>query len=74
MSNKTTLIEQGIEKQLIKFDAEKKYITYIHQNKKRNYTNPEEQVQAESFLKLALTYCYPLYLCFHFFVILLKQK
>ena len=59
MSNKTTLIEQGIEKQLIKFDAEKKYITYIHQNKKRNYTNPEEQVQAESFLKLALTYCYP---------------
>jgi hypothetical protein len=27
-------------------------------NKKRNYSNPEEQVQAETFLKLILTYGY----------------
>jgi len=53
-----TLIQQGIDKGLIKFDDEKKYITYIHQNKKRNYSNPEEKVQAETFLKLVLTYGY----------------
>lgn len=53
------IIQKGIEKGLISFDAEKKYITYVHQNKKRNYTNPEEQVQAETFLKLVLSYNYP---------------
>lgn len=53
------LIKAGIEKKLIKFDDEKKYITYVHQNKKRNYSNSEEQVQAETFLKLILTYNYP---------------
>lgn len=53
------LIEQGIAKKLISFDEERKYITYIRQKKKRNYTNPEEQVQAETFLKLILVYGYP---------------
>jgi type I restriction-modification system DNA methylase subunit len=53
-----SLILQGVAKGLIKFDDEQKYITYVHQNKKRNYTNPEEQVQAETFLKLILTYSY----------------
>ncbi|MEY4768705.1 MAG: hypothetical protein RL637_1344 [Pseudomonadota bacterium] len=53
------LIQQGIEKNLIQFDEEKKLITYLYQNKKRNYTNPEEQVQAETFLKLVLEYGYP---------------
>jgi hypothetical protein len=52
------LIQEGIDKGLIKFDDEQKYITYIHQNKRRNYTNPEEKVQAESFLKLVLVYGY----------------
>jgi len=33
-------------------------ITYIHQNKKRNYDNPEEKVQAETFLKLIFNYGY----------------
>ncbi len=55
----TELIKNGIEKGFIALDAEEKYITYIHQNKKRNYTNPEEKVQAEAFLKLVLTYGYP---------------
>ena len=53
------LIESGIKKGLISFDEERKYITYVHQKKKRNYTNPEEQVQAETFLKLILVYGYP---------------
>ncbi len=53
-----SLIQQGIDQGLIKFDEEKKYITYIHQNKRRNYSNPEEQVQAETFLKLIIDYKY----------------
>lgn len=53
------LIEQGINKRLIKFDEDRKYVTYIHQKKKRNYSNPEEKVQVESFLKLVLSYGYP---------------
>ncbi len=52
------LIQQGIDKGLISFDAEQKYITYIHQGKRRNYGNPEEKVQAVAFLKLVLTYGY----------------
>lgn len=54
-----SLIETGIEKGLIKFDEDKNFITYIHQNKKRNYNNPEEKVQAETFLTLVLNYGYP---------------
>lgn len=53
------LIQQGIEKGLIRFDDDKKNIFYIHQDKRRNYTNPEEQVQAETFLKLVIHYGYP---------------
>jgi len=53
------LIDIGVEKGLISFDSEQKYITYIEQNKKRNYTNPEEKVQAEAYLKLILNYGYP---------------
>ena len=54
-----SLIETGLEKGLIKFDEEKNFITYIHQNKKRSYNNPEEKVQAETFLSLVLNYGYP---------------
>ena len=53
------LIEQGILRKLIKFDAEKKRITYLHQSKTRNYINLEEEVQADTFLKLVLVYGYP---------------
>jgi len=53
------LIDTGIEKGLIRFDENRNYITYVHQNKKRNYNNPEEKVQAETFLTLALIYGYP---------------
>src|SRR4030042_6265250 len=53
------LINTGIEKGLIKCDDDRNFITYVHQNKKRNYNNPEEKVQAETFLTLALIYNYP---------------
>ncbi|WP_199325078.1 hypothetical protein [Phormidium sp. FACHB-1136] len=53
-----SLISQGIAKGLIKLDDEQKYITYVHQGKKRNYANPEEKVQAETFLELIQTYGY----------------
>lgn len=53
------LIEEGIKKGLITFDSdERKTITYIHQKKSRNFCNPEEQVQADSFLLLVLRYNY----------------
>lgn len=53
------LIDTGIEKGLIRFDEDRNFITYAHQNKKRNYNNPEEKVQAETFLTLVLIYGYP---------------
>ena len=53
------LIEQGIQKGLISFSEDKSRITYLNQNKSRNYNNPEEKVQAETFLKLVLLYNYP---------------
>ncbi|WP_374548567.1 restriction endonuclease subunit M [Flavobacterium sp.] len=53
------LIDTGIEKGLIRFDEDRNFITYVHQNKKRNYDNPEEKVQAETFLTLVLIYGYP---------------
>ncbi len=53
------LIDKAIQKGIIKFDEDKKFVTYIHQNKKRNYSNPEEQIQLETFCNLVLQYNYP---------------
>lgn len=52
-------IKIGIEKGLISFNDDRSRITYLHQNKERNYNNPEEKVQAETFLRLILDYNYP---------------
>lgn len=52
-------IQLGIEKGLISFNGDKSRITYLCQNKERYYNNPEEKVQAETFLKLILDYNYP---------------
>ena len=52
-------IQLGIEKGLIAFNEDESRITYIHQKKERNYSNPEEKVQAETFLRLILDYNYP---------------
>lgn len=53
-------IAEGIKQKLIRLEDGGKYIVYLHQAKRRNYENPEEKVQAESFLKLALIYKYPI--------------
>ena len=52
-------IQLGLDNGLISFNEDKSRITYVHQNKERNYNNPEEKVQAEAFLKLILDYNYP---------------
>ena len=52
-------IQLGIEKGLISFNEDKSRITYVYQKKERNYNNPEEKVQAETFLRLILDYNYP---------------
>lgn len=53
------IFAEGIKQKLIRFEDAGKYIVYVHQDKRRNYTNPEEVVQAEAFLRLVLTYKYP---------------
>ena len=52
-------IQLGLDKGLISFNEDKSRITYIYQKKERNYNNPEEKVQAETFLRLILDYNYP---------------
>ncbi len=52
-------IKIGIEKNLISFNEDMSRITYVFQKKERNYNNPEEKVQAETFLRLILDYNYP---------------
>jgi type I restriction enzyme M protein len=53
------IIAEGLKKKLIRIEDDGKYIVYVHQDKRRNYANPEEKVQAETFLRLVLTYKYP---------------
>ena len=52
-------IKIGVEQGYISFDKGMSRITYTYQNKQRNYNNPEEKVQAETFLRLILDYKYP---------------
>ena len=52
-------IQQGLDNGYISFNEDRSRITYVYQNKERNYNNPEEKVQAETFLKLILDYNYP---------------
>ncbi|WP_397408725.1 N-6 DNA methylase [Polaromonas sp.] len=54
------LIAEGIKHKIIRLEDDGKYIVYVHQNKRRNYANPEEKVQAEAFLLLAVVYKYPI--------------
>lgn len=53
-----SLINKGIQRKLIKLSEDNKQVTYLHQQKRRNYTNPEEQVQAETYLRLIFDYKY----------------
>lgn len=52
-------IQLGLDKGLISFNEDKSRITYVHQKKEHSFSNPEEKVQAETFLKLILDYNYP---------------
>lgn len=52
------LIEKGLIKGLISFDAEQKNITYIRQNKRLRFTDPEEKVRANAYLSLVIDYGY----------------
>ncbi|PQV65133.1 type I restriction enzyme M protein [Abditibacterium utsteinense] len=61
-------IQEGIKKKHIRLEEpfvttdgkdDFKTIVYVHQNKRRNYRNPEEKVQAETFLRLVFDYNYP---------------
>ena len=52
------LIQEGIKRGLISISEDEKTIKYIHQNKSRNFANPEEKVQAEAFVLLVIQYNY----------------
>lgn len=52
-------IQLGLDNGLISFNEDKSRITYVYQKKERNYNNPEEKVQTETFLRLILDYNYP---------------
>lgn len=53
------IVNEGIKNKLITLDDDGKYITYLSENKRRNYANPEEKVQTEAYLSLILIYNYP---------------
>lgn len=52
-------IQLGLDNGYISFNEDRSRITYIYQKKERNYNNPEEKVQAITFLKLIFDYHYP---------------
>ncbi|MCS2893511.1 N-6 DNA methylase [Parabacteroides faecis] len=53
------LINKGIQKRLVQISEDGKFITYLRQGKKpRSYTNPEEIIQVETYLKLIFDYGY----------------
>lgn len=52
-------IKEGIQKKYIQVSEDGKQIIYLrHNNKKRNFANPEEHVQAETYLRLIFDYKY----------------
>ena len=53
------IILEGQNNNLIKISDDSSTITYINQNISRNYNNPEEKIQAETFCELVLKYNYP---------------
>jgi type I restriction enzyme M protein len=55
----TNYIQDGVKQGLIRFYDDDKRVEYVHQKKSRNYTNPEEQVQVETYCRLILEYGYP---------------
>jgi len=56
--NTEVLIQEAIEEKIISFNEDKTRVTYLLQNKSRNYRT-EEIVQVEAYLKLIYEYNYP---------------
>ncbi len=52
------LIKRGEQAGLIRFDDERKFITYTAAGKRQRYTDPEEQVRAGIYLQLIFDYGY----------------
>lgn len=52
------LIQKGIAKKFISISDDNSSITYLSQNKKRNFNNPEEKIQALTYLQLIFNYGY----------------
>jgi type I restriction enzyme M protein len=52
-------IAEGLKQNLIRIEDSGKYIVYLPQGKRRNFENPEERIQAETFLRLVQIYKYP---------------
>ena len=58
MNQTTDFIKQGIQANLIRLtDADR--IEYVFEQRSRNFSNPEEKVQAEAYCRLILQYGYP---------------
>lgn len=53
-----SLIEQGLKAGYIALEQESKYILYKAAGKKYRYSDPEEQVRAETYLQLIIEYGY----------------
>lgn len=53
-------IKLGIEKNIISFNEDMSRIKYLHLGKERNFNNPEEKVQVETYLRLIFDYNYPI--------------
>lgn len=55
----TDYIQLGLEKGIIAFNEDESRIKYVFLKKDRNYNDPEEKVQAITYLKLIFDYHYP---------------
>ena len=53
-------IQAGIDKGIIELSSDCSRINYVILNKSRSFTDPEEKVQAETYISLVITYGYPI--------------
>lgn len=53
-------LKAGIEKGIIELTADRSRINYIYLNKSKSFTDPEEKVQAETYISLIINYNYPI--------------
>ena len=53
------IILEGENHRIIRLSEDLSTITYVNQNITRNYNNPEEKIQAETFCELVIKYNYP---------------